>query len=254
VPPDSTAPAEREHPAQLERDELRERAEAIGWYQTLELAPGVSTAGMFDLRPFVDRYQLPERLDGLRVLDVGTWDGFWAFEMERRGAAEVVAIDVEREDQLDWPRARRPEQFSETERGAGFRLAHEAFGSRVERHVVSIYDASPADLGTFDLIFCGSVLIHLRDPMLAIERIWELCSGTFISVEAYSRLAGLSPVPAVFFRADRPSDVVFWEPSARTWKRMLLASGFETVERKGRFRLTATSGWNVSHVVHHASR
>ena len=43
------------------------------------------TEGMFDLRPVVDRYGLPARMDGMRALDVGTWDGFWAFEMERRG-------------------------------------------------------------------------------------------------------------------------------------------------------------------------
>jgi tRNA (mo5U34)-methyltransferase len=71
--------------------ELAERVKLNGWYHTLELAPGVVTPGMFDLRPYVSRYGLPERLDGKRVLDIGTWDGFWAFEMERRGAAEVVA-------------------------------------------------------------------------------------------------------------------------------------------------------------------
>ncbi len=29
----------------------------------------------------------------------------------------------------------------------------------------------PRDSGSFDLIFCGSVMIHLRDPMLALERL-----------------------------------------------------------------------------------
>src|SRR5207248_432484 len=52
------------------------RAKEIGWYHTLELAPGETTEGMFDLRPFVERYGLPERMDGMRALDVGTWDGF----------------------------------------------------------------------------------------------------------------------------------------------------------------------------------
>jgi tRNA (mo5U34)-methyltransferase len=249
------------HPAGAEdtelpvnRDALRERVAGIKWYHTLELAPGVVSEGMFDLRPAVHRYQLPERLDGLRVLDVGTWDGFWAFEMERRGAAEVVAIDLDYERDLDWPAARTPETFSEKRRGDGFRLAHEVFGSTVNREVVSIYAATPDELGTFDLIFCGSVLIHLRDPILAMERIANLCRGTFISVEAYSRLAGLSPVPAALFRADRPKDVVFWEPSARTWRRMLLMSGFRSVDRKGRFRLRARAGWHVAHVAHHAHK
>src|ERR1700756_1076631 len=97
---------------------LRERAAAIGWDPTLELAPGVLTPGMFDLRAHVPRYGLPERLDGLRVLDVGTWDGFWAFEFERRGAAEVVALDLDDERLLDYPPRRRPTAFSSMPRGA----------------------------------------------------------------------------------------------------------------------------------------
>jgi SAM-dependent methyltransferase len=233
-------------------DALRARVDAIEWYHTLELAPGVLTEGMFDLRHAIDRYRLPERLDGLRVLDVGTWDGFWAFEMERRGAAEVVALDLDDERELDWPATRRPATFSDKRRGDGFRLAHEVYGSRVRREVISVYEATPDQLGQFDLIFCGSVLIHLRDAILAMERIANLCRGTFITVEAYSRLAGLSPTPAALFRADRPKDIVFWEPSARTWRRMLQMSGFRSVEQLGKFRLRARGGWHVRHVVHHA--
>jgi tRNA (mo5U34)-methyltransferase len=235
-------------------DAIQERVAGIDWYHTLELAPGVVTEGMFDHRPAMDHYQLPERLDGLRVLDVGTWDGFWAFEMERRGAAEVVAVDLDDERELDYPPARRPATFPDKRRGDGFRLASQVYDSRVHREVVNIYEATPELLGTFDLVFCGSVLIHLRDQMLAMERIANLCTGTFISVEPYSRLAGLSPIPVAFFRADRPKDIVFWEPSARAWKRMLWMSGFPVVERKGRFRLRACAGWDVPHVVHHAHK
>jgi tRNA (mo5U34)-methyltransferase len=254
VPGHSRTAAAEDGEAPAGSQALQERVDAVDWYHTLELAPGVITEGMFDLRPVIDRYQLPERLEGLRVLDVGTWDGFWAFEMERRGAAEVVAIDLDDERDLDWPAARRPESFPDKRRGDGFRLAHEVYGSRVDRREVSVYAATPEELGTFDLIFCGSVLIHLRDPMLAMERIANLCRGTFVSVEAYSRLAGISPIPAALFRADRSKAVVFWEPSVRAWRRMLLISGFRSVERRGRFRLPARRGWHVPHVVHHAHK
>ncbi len=99
--------------------DLRERVEKLGWYHTLDFGDGVVTGGMFDLRPYADRYGLPERLDGMRVLDVGTWDGFWAFEMERRGAAEVVALDLDDERELDWPPRRRPRQFPERSARSG---------------------------------------------------------------------------------------------------------------------------------------
>jgi tRNA (mo5U34)-methyltransferase len=223
------------------------------WYHTLELGPDLVTDGWFDLRPYVDRYGLPERMDGVRALEVGTWDGFWAFEMERRGA-DVVALDLDDERELDWPPRRRPETFSEEPRGAGFRLAKEVLGSRVERVVRSIYHATPEELGTFDLVFCGSVLIHLRDQLLALERIAGLCDGTFISAEEYDRLSGLAPFPVTRYRADRESAVVFWQPSVRTWKRMLWTAGFDRVEERGRFKMRAREGWSVRHVVLHGHK
>ena len=232
--------------------ELLEQTRQLGWYHSLELAPGFVTKGMFDLRPQVPRYGLPERMDGLRALDVGTWDGFWAFEMERRGA-EVVALDLDDERDLDWPPRRRPQSFPEGRRGDGFRLAKEVLGSKVERVNLSIYSATPEELGAFDLVFCGSVLLHLRDQVLALERIAGLCRGTFVSAEEYDRLSGLIPFPVSRYRADRPRAVVFWLPAAKTWKRMLGTAGFDRVEERERFDLEATAGWSVRHVVHHAS-
>jgi len=44
----------------------------------------------------------PTSLEGKTALDAGTGDGFFAFEMERRGAERVVAIDVARVADCDW--------------------------------------------------------------------------------------------------------------------------------------------------------
>jgi tRNA (mo5U34)-methyltransferase len=189
----------------------------------------------------------------LRVLDVGSWDGFWAFEMERRGAAEVVALDLDDERELDFPPRRRPQQFPETRRGDGFRLASEVLGSRVRRVVGNIYDADPAQLGTFDLVFCGMVVVHLRDQLLALERIARLCRGTFISAEEPDTSIGWLPFPAARYRADRDASVVFWLPSRRAWRRMMWTAGFNQVREHGRFKVRSTQGFSVRHVIHHAS-
>src|SRR3954468_7041885 len=156
------------------------RAEEQGWYHTLDL-PGLTTEGLFDMRQYVGRYGLPDSLAGKRVLEVGTWDGFWAFELERRGA-EVVAIDLDDERDLDWP-PRRRRADPDLVRGSGFRLAKQLLDSKVEGVVCSIYHALPENLGTFDLVFCGSVLLHLRDQLLAVERIADLVKpgGVFVS-------------------------------------------------------------------------
>jgi tRNA (mo5U34)-methyltransferase len=234
--------------------DLAQRVKTMPWYHTLELAPGVVTEGMFDLRPYAERYGLPSDLTGKRVLDVGTWDGFWAFECERRGAAEVIALDLDDERELDWPPRRRPTTFPSVQRGDGFRFAREALGSRVERVVCNIYDADPADLGTFDLVICGMVLIHLRDQLLALERIARLCTGTFISAEEPDPLLEVLPFAASRYRADRESAVVYWTPNRRAWRAMLHTAGFDTVTEQARFRMPSRTGkFTVRHVINHAS-
>jgi tRNA (mo5U34)-methyltransferase len=235
------------------RPDLATRIHETPWYHTLELPGGIVTDGWFDLRPYVGRYGLPVDMSGMRALEVGTWDGFWAFEMERRGA-EVVALDLDDERDLDWPPRRRPSEYAEVKRGIGFELAREALGSKVERVVRNVYDATPEELGTFDLVFCGSVLIHLRDQLLALERIANLCAGTFISAEEYDRRAALLPGLYSRYMADRDAAVVFWLPSPRTWRRMMWSAGFDEVEPKGRFKMRSEQGFSVRHVIHHCRK
>jgi tRNA (mo5U34)-methyltransferase len=231
--------------------DLLERARNQSWYHVMELADGEVTDGWFDLRPYVHNYGIPERLDGKRVLEIGTWDGFWAFELERRGASEVVALDLDDEADLDWPPRRRPAEFPATRRGDGFRLAKESRGSKAERVNCSIYDATPEELGTFDLVFCGSVLIHLRDQLLALERMANLCSGRLILAEEYDKLASLMPFSAARYMADSGQAVVYWRPSRRTWRRMVWTAGFERVEQKGTFDMKVKDEFTVPHVVLH---
>jgi tRNA (mo5U34)-methyltransferase len=230
--------------------QLRERFDDVGWYHTQELAPGLVTPGMFDLRPYVDRYGIPDELSGKRVLDVGTFEGFWAFELERRGA-EVTAIDVDRIQDLDWPPRLRPEE--DGRRGEGFELARAALGSAVDRVGLSVYDATPEGLGgTFDLVFCGSVLIHLRDPMLALERMAGLCRGQLILADEYSRRLSVIPVAGAEFRGETPWST-WWRPSIRAWLSMVRTAGFEDVRRLGRFNMRFRDQRGaVPHVVIHA--
>jgi tRNA (mo5U34)-methyltransferase len=206
---------------------------------------------MFDLRPFVGRYGLPDDLTGMRALDVGTFDGFWAFELERRGA-DVTAIDVDDVREYDWPPRMRAAAHGT--RGETFAVAREASGSEVERVSTTIYDATPEAVGgTFDLVFCGSVLIHLRDPMLALERLAALCRGHLILAEEYSRRLELLPfVKAVEFRG-HSEHMTWWRPTTRTWRTMVHTAGFDDVQVHGRFNMRFRDARRgVPHVVLHA--
>jgi tRNA (mo5U34)-methyltransferase len=237
------------------RDSLLDRARRISWYHTIELAPGLVTEGEFDLRPYVGHYGLPERMEGMRAIDVGTFNGFWAFEMERRGA-DVVALDLVDADELDWP-AFRPRPSRDTPLGEGFRIAHQLLDSSVERAHCSVYEArAQGGLGEFDLVFCGSMLIHLRDQFLALERMCELLrpGGIFLSCEPYDPLTSLLPFAAARYRAHRTGAPVFWEPGIRTWALMIEACGFTTIRRVSRFTMRSPRGYSVRHVVHQATR
>lgn len=135
-----------------------------GWYHTIELGNGLTTKGDLDLRPTT--HVLPKSLEGKTALDVGTANGFWAFEMEDRGA-DVTAIDVENWEDFDtlpWihlgPGKTEPQ----------FEFARTMRGSRVKRKVCNVYDLSP-DLGMFDFVFCGSLLMHLQNPLKALVNI-----------------------------------------------------------------------------------
>lgn len=181
------------------------------WYHTLELAPDVVTPGWFDLRSIVDKLPWPD-VRGKRCLDVGTYDGFLAWELERRGAAEVVATDISDHNQWDWSWAMRQRggeylaAVAGPEKGLGFRIAHEALGSKVTKHEINIYDLSPEALGgQFDVVVCGSLMLHLKSPVNAMERIRAMVKdgGEFMSTEEIDPLwTLLSPRrPTMNFRA-----------------------------------------------------
>jgi tRNA (mo5U34)-methyltransferase len=217
--------------------DLREEIASHVWYHTIELAPGVVTPGWFDLRPVVDRMPWPD-VRGKRCLDVGTYDGFLAFELERRGAAEVVAIDIDDHAQWDWPpvlRALGPERLAAMagpDKARGFRMAARALGSRVERRAMSVYDLHPDRVGTFDVVVCGSLLLHLRDPLRALEAIRTVTREHFLSAEQIDLRLTLLHRRTPVLRLDGRDNNIFWFiPSAAGHRRMLQAAGFEILRR-----------------------
>ena len=209
------------------------------WYHTIEIAPGVATPGWFDLRPVVDRMPWPD-VAGKRCLDVGTFDGFLAFELERRGAAEVIATDISSHEDWDWPlplRARGPEYMAEVagpEKGSGFRVAKDLLGSSVERVEINVYDLSPDALGEFDVVTCGTLMLHLREPLRALDSIRSVCRGQFLSAEQIDLGLWATQPRRPAFRFDGVSNYHQWYiPNRAAHVRMLEASGF-TVERTTR--------------------
>jgi tRNA (mo5U34)-methyltransferase len=239
----------------LSSDAARRLADHEFWYHTIDVAPGVSTAGWFDLRHALAGMPFPD-VAGLRCLDVGTFDGFFAFEMERRGAAEVVAIDLEDHDEWDWPADVREGAadgryvaFRGPPKGTGFRLIAEAIDSKVDWRPLSIYDVTPSLLGRFDVVVCGSLMLHLRDPVRALEALRSVCDGVLFSTEEIDLLLTILGRGRPLFRLNGSGqDCQWWVPNAAGHRRLLFSGGFEVIEASKpyieRFNVHPDASWS----------
>ncbi len=227
-----------------------DRISNVEWYHSIDLPGGVSTDGYVDHRGQVALYGLPDDMSAMRALDVATYDGFWAFEMERRGA-HVTAIDLESLAQCDFPRRFRDHiSAAEKPTGAAFRVAHELLNSRVDRRLMSVYELSPKKVGTFDVVFLSDLLLHLRDPALALENVASVTApgGCFILAEPYStELEPFRDVPLSQFGFEKA--VGWWQHSSTTLKTMMWAAGFDNVQEVSRFRLNCKAAIPIEKIV-----
>jgi tRNA (mo5U34)-methyltransferase len=146
----------------VEDDAIRRAREAIAkqakWHHRIEVAPGVWTPGLQDTATVLSQVGMPEDLSGMRVLDIGARDGFFTFEAERRGAREVIALD------------------NEPPHHTGFSIAAELLGSKATYVTENVYSLDPERYGTFDLVLFLGVIYHLRHPLLALDRIHDVCA------------------------------------------------------------------------------
>ena len=200
-------------------EDVKSRADAIRWYHTIDLGGGVLTKGVDDTPYRLRRVKLPASLEGWTVLDIGAWDGFFSFECERRGAARVVAADHYSWHGGGWGTK------------AGFTLAREALGSRVEDLDVDVMDLSVDRVGQFDLVLFLGVFYHLRHPFTALERIAPLVRRHLI-VETVLDMVGITrPAMAFYPMRELNNDPTnWWAPNVPAMRGMLEAVGFDRVE------------------------
>ncbi len=206
-------------PSELSAAELREEISRIRWFHAIELRPGLVTPAPERTSDRLDLLRIPADLSGRTVLDVGAWDGFFSFEVERRGAARVVAADCFAWHGDTWSDKR------------GFELARRALGSTVEDVDVDVMELSPERIGTFDLVLFLGVLYHLRHPLLALERVAGVTVDQLI-LETHVDLAWVRRPAMAFYPGQElewdPTN--WWGPNPAAVKAMLHDVGFSRVE------------------------
>jgi tRNA (mo5U34)-methyltransferase len=130
----------------------------LGFYHSIEMPDGEVIPGFLSIktqRSRIAQFPIPQDLRGKRALDIGAWDGWFSFEMERRGAS-VVAVDPTRKTR--------------------FLEAKAMLNSKAEHVLADICYLKPSEVGYFDIVLFLGVLYHLKHPMLALERVCELCT------------------------------------------------------------------------------
>ncbi|MGH7150130.1 MAG: hypothetical protein ACREIU_05505 [Planctomycetota bacterium] len=170
----------------------------------MNLGHGIVTPGVVDVTDagaHAAKYGLPEDLAGKSVVDLGSADGFFAFEAERRGATRVLSVDGDsyrncefgptgyrraylessvfghapehlRERISALTRQEREDILSRHEAidlSLNFALAKEVLGSKVERRRLNLAIVRAEDLGAFDIVLCLGVIYHLRNPLALLD-------------------------------------------------------------------------------------
>jgi SAM-dependent methyltransferase len=177
-----SAPQPANHSSQVNPDDYY-------FYHTIDL-PGLGEMkGEWDLRAFADDYIGHVDLRDKRVLEVGAANGFLSFYMEKKGAS-VISYDLSPD--LDWdmvPYAHKdgaawsPMRKNHLRKlNNAYHLSHSLLNSKAQLVHGTVY-AIPESVGLVDVSTFGSILLHVRDPFLALQQAARITRETIVITE-----------------------------------------------------------------------
>jgi SAM-dependent methyltransferase len=215
---------------------LKEEISRRKWYHRMDLGNGVTTPGFAYDHIWHNARKARSAIDYTEktVLDLGSWDGMWAFEAEMLGAAFVVATDCLNYWQLPWHHGMN-----------NLILVREAIFSQV----VPLWNISPYVLRDrldnmlyshpllkdgFDIIQHLGVLYHLRDPLLSLAQCRSVIKeGGTLLIETAIHRAEDSVTMLFNFGSDafyKEDFSTWWAPTLPCLREVLRMSFFEMDE------------------------
>jgi hypothetical protein len=172
------------------------------FYHTIEIPGHGVMKGHWDLRGMERTYLGHVDVRNKRVLEIGPASGGLSFFMEREGA-EVVCYELAEDEPRDYVPYVSKDWDLDTIRAGykewtrrqsnSFWFAHRAFGSKVRVVYGSVY-RTPDPVGPVQIATFGNVLLHLRDPFLALQQILRLTTETVIVTETIGE-GFVTPMP-----------------------------------------------------------
>lgn len=156
------------------REEIIKKMNSMKWYHSIDLGDGIVTPGRDYKKLWGSTRSVTDSVDytGKRVLDIGSWDGMWAFYAEDRGAKRVVSSDARIEGYENL-------LFARSIRNSNIIPLCNVPVQDLE-HRLNIIGLEPE----FDIIHHFGLLYHLRDPMLSLAQARKvLAPGGLVMVE-----------------------------------------------------------------------
>jgi len=90
----------------------------------------------------------------------------------------------------------------------------------------------PDAIGEFDVVVCGSLLLHLRDPLRALAAVRSVCRGRLLCSNQIDIGRTLTHPRSPLFRLDGTSgETQWWIPNAAGHRQMVRSAGF-AIERR----------------------
>jgi tRNA (mo5U34)-methyltransferase len=205
------------------RDRIAKYQEQVRWFHSFDFGHGLVVNGFATADSLAKRLVslgLPDNLSGMTFLDIASWDGFYAFEAERRGAARVLATDY-----FCW----RGEGWGKK---GGFLLAREILNSKVEDKEIEVHDLSPKTVGMWDIVLFNGIFYHMRDPIGALEAAASVAENTLIVETHIDHDDMQQPMMRYLPRCAGNENSNYWRPNSAMILTLLSDLGFPRVEHR----------------------